>query len=190
MARRSRYKRKGRKTRRRQRGGADPNNASPDVLADTGAVYATNMGIDFNVKFQPNSSLSGAIFGNVLTKTESRPKPYTTWAQPPAGTNYLFLCWDPDVMPADESGKTPPNTDYLHWLVVNCTGTAPASGKELVAWSPPNPPSGKHRYIFGLFQQKDVLNLPAPTRENFQIATFTQSNNLTPLLYKGIRVKA
>ena len=190
MARRSRYRRKARRTRRKQRGGADPNNASPDVLADTGAVYATNMGIDFNVKFQPNSSLSGAIFGNVLTKTESRPKPYTTWAQPPAGTNYLFLCWDPDVMPADDSGKTPPNTGFLHWLVVNCTGTAPASGKELVSWMPPNPPSGKHRYIFGLFQQKDVLNLPAPTRENFQIATFTQTNNLTPLLYKGIRVKA
>ena len=189
MARRSRYKRKGRKT-RKQRGGADPNNSSPDVLADTGAVYATNMGVDFNVKFQPNSSLSGAIFGNVLTKTEARPKPYTTWAQPPAGTNYLLLCWDPDVMPADDSGKTPPNTGYLHWLVVNCTGINPASGQELVPWTPPKPPSGKHRYIFGLFQQKGPLNLPAPTRENFQIATFTQTNNLTPLLYKGIRVKA
>jgi phosphatidylethanolamine-binding protein (PEBP) family uncharacterized protein len=58
-------------------------------------------------------------------------------------------------------------------------------------WTPPNPPkdAGEHRYIFGLFKQNAEIKDKAPDRNNFNISAYTLAYKLTPLAYKGIKVK-
>ncbi|NBO71085.1 MAG: hypothetical protein EBU66_12985 [Bacteroidetes bacterium] len=184
------------KTRRykRQRGG---NPENPDILANTGAPYPSGQpDIDFNVKFQPNIKNSGTIFGNKMTKSEAKAilsRPYTSWKAPAENKLYTFLCWDPDIEPPDAAGNSIPNNGYLHWLVINCNGKNEESGQQIVDWTPPSPPSGEHRYIFAIFEQKESLQInPAPPREKFNISEFTRQHNLTPFTngYKGVRVKA
>jgi phosphatidylethanolamine-binding protein (PEBP) family uncharacterized protein len=184
------------KTRRykRQRGG---NPENPDILANTGAPYPSGQpDIDFNVKFQPNIKNSGTIFGNKMTKSEAKAilsRPYTSWKAPAENKLYTFLCWDPDIEPPDAAGNSIPNNGYLHWLVINCNGKNEESGQQIVDWTPPSPPSGEHRYIFAIFEQKGPLQInPAPPREKFNISEFTRQHNLTPFTngYKGVRVKA
>ena len=194
----SRLRKKSRraKTRRfrKQRGG-NPDNL--DILANTGAPYPNGQpDIDFNVKFQPNIKNSATIFGNKMTKSEARAiisRPHTAWNAPKDNKLYTFLCWDPDILPPDASGNSIPNNGYLHWLIINCRGSKAESGEQIVDWTPPSPPSGEHRYIFAIFEQKGPMQInPAPPRENFNISEFTAQHSLTPFTngYKGVRVKA
>jgi phosphatidylethanolamine-binding protein (PEBP) family uncharacterized protein len=171
------------KTRRlkRQRGG------SIDILVNTGAPHVSiPPPTDLTVKFLPNSKYSASDFGNVLKQHESASEPKTGWTAPPAGTFYTLLCWDPDASQAAGQGGS-----FLHWLVINCTGTDVSSGKEITDWVPPTPPkgSGQHRYIFGLFQQSGQLSMePSDNRKDFNIAGFIQQHSLTAIKYKAIRV--
>ena len=174
-------KMKRRATRRRkirQSGGSD-------LLNNTGAPAATGEN-DFNVKFQPNSALSASPAGNSMGVMEATPQPYTTWTAPPPGTLYAVICWDPDATTSPH-----PNQGFAHWIVTNCTGKDTDSGNELLDWTPPNPPkdTGEHRYIFGLFKQNAEIKDKAPDRNNFNISAYVLAYKLTPLAYKGIKVK-
>ena len=135
----------------------------------------------FNVKWQP--TIKAAIFGPLFTVEQTRPEPQVAWTAPPPSIMYTLIVWDPDA-----AAKS-----WLHWLVVNCTGTNPSTGNEMAGWYPPNPPagSGQHRYVFGLFQQAAMVNLPSiSNRAGFNVASFGSLAGLTPLVYTGVRISS
>ncbi len=148
--------------------------------ADGAPIQGVPASIDFNVRFQPTIQASNT--GAILSRSEARPEPHPLWTKPVAPEMNTLICWDPDA----------PEKSWLHWLVVNCTDESPASGKELAPWFPPGPPpgSGEHRYIFGLFKQSAPIDIPPmPNAGGFNAAEFAAKHSLTPLAYKGIRVK-
>jgi len=144
-----------------------------------GAPITNHIQMTFTVRYQP--TVKAAIFGPVFTAEQTRPEPQVIWTAPVAPIQYTLICWDPDA-----TAKS-----WLHWLVINCSGTDPSTGTELAKWNPPMPPpsSGQHRYIFGLFQQAAALNIPKIGElGNFHVANFATQNGLTPLAYTGFRI--
>jgi phosphatidylethanolamine-binding protein (PEBP) family uncharacterized protein len=63
---------------------------------------------------------------------------------------YTLIMYDPDSV----SGT------HIHWLVININNNI-KNGKILLPYKGPAPPpkSGKHRYIFELYEQENMLNL-------------------------------
>jgi phosphatidylethanolamine-binding protein (PEBP) family uncharacterized protein len=164
-----------------QRGG----NAPVVGLLDNadGVPIVNQQPIELQAKFGPASSKSVSEFGHTLTTEEAQPEPHAYWTKPPQGIKYTIVCWDPDAK----------EKSWLHWLVMNCEGVDPTTGKIVVDWVPPTPPkgSGLHRYIFGLFQQTADVAPPEMTSSGgFNMAAFAEKNKLSPLVYKGIRINA
>jgi len=96
---------------------------------------------------------------------------------------YAIISWDPDA----------PNKSLLHWMIVNCTTADNSDGKVIASWAPPSPPpgTGEHRYIIGLFKQNGSIDVPEfADRTSFNATTFSTQHGLSPLAYKGFRVKA
>ena len=83
-------------------------------------------------------------------------KPSETQIQPELKFNfdsnklYTLIMYDPDSV----SGT------HIHWLVININNNI-KNGKILLPYKGPAPPpkSGKHRYIFELYEQENMLNL-------------------------------
>ena len=139
--------------------------------------------VDFNVRFQPSVKANEA--GPVFTTYQVAHEPYPVWSAPTPPNLYTVICWDPDV-PVDKKS-------FLHWLVVNCSKADNSDGKVLATWYPPSPPptTGEHRYVLGLFNQTQAIEIPEITdRTKFNATTFAQQNKLIPLAYRGFRVKA
>lgn len=151
---------------RRQRGGAD--------AAPTFSVILSN-GKQLTADDSP-----------LLTREETAAEPTVQWSPTPTPpTRFALLCVDPDA-PA-------PAAPYLHWLVVNCDGTAPASGEGLVPWAPPTPPAGSgiHRYRFLLAEQKGEVVAPAPAaRAGFPFEAFLAEHGFRVLTTREYRVRA
>jgi phosphatidylethanolamine-binding protein (PEBP) family uncharacterized protein len=177
--RRIKKKRSRRKT-LRQTGG----NPKPLLDAADAPAIAANSGLDFNVRFQPTVKASQDGNSN-FTTYQTAHAPYPVWSAPTPPTMYTVICWDPDTAEQNKS--------FLHWLIVNCKGTDDSEGKIVASWSAPNPPpgSGEHRYIIGLFKQTNELSLGEMTdRTKFNPSTFATANGLTPIAYRGFRIKA
>lgn len=79
--------------------------------------------------------------------------------------------WDPDVPPQAQPG-------FVHWIVLNIQSPNDIQTNQLLDYKPPSPPSGTHRYFFGLFEQPVQIYPRQPERPNFNIDTFIQDNNL------------
>lgn len=175
---RLRQRRKSRHTRRVQRGG----NQEPGLLDHADAPAVVHQGsIDFNVRFQPTvkANEQGPSFSTYQTAHE----PYPVWTAPTPPTKYLIVCWDPDV----KEGKS-----FLHWLVINCSGSDNSDGTVIASWYPPSPPpgTGKHRYVIGLMKQERDLQMEEITdRTHFNPTEFAQKNTLSPIAYRGFRVE-
>jgi phosphatidylethanolamine-binding protein (PEBP) family uncharacterized protein len=107
----------------------------------------------------------------LLTKTESRLQPTVSWDSPEPLT---LICWDPDA-------------SWLHWLVTDARGD-PASGKTVVPWAPPTPPSGTHRYMFGLFRGYSAGHPDPTARAHFTIDR--EGGSAIMLGWTAIRVAA
>lgn len=91
---------------------------------------------------------------------------------------FTLIMVDPDA----PSPSDPTFREWLHWIVVNIPQGGNASeGEELVAYQRPQPPTGIHRYIFALFEQKGRMEkpetLPEP-RHNFSTREFASENEL------------
>jgi phosphatidylethanolamine-binding protein (PEBP) family uncharacterized protein len=164
-----------RPTRRTQRGGGQVG-----LLDHADAPATTVTGVDFIVRFQP--TVKATEFGPTFTTYQTAHEPYPVWTAPTPPAKYLVVCWDPDV----KEGKA-----FLHWLVINC-GADIAEGKVIASWYPPSPPpgSGAHRYIIGLMQQKEDIDMQEITdRTNFNPMNFAQTHSLAPVAYRGFRVE-
>ena len=169
-------KRLRRKTVRQGGGGLKP------LLEAADAPPITNQAqVDFNVRFQP--SLKAREDGPTFTTYQTAHEPYPVWSAPTPPTMYSIICWDPDA----------PKKSFLHWLIVNCTTADNSDGVVVASWSPPSPPpgTGEHRYVLGLFKHENKIITPEIVdRTGFNPTTFASQNGLTPVAYRGFRVKA
>jgi len=137
--------------------------------------------IDFNVRFQPTVKTNE--YGPKFSTYQTAHEPYPVWTAPAPPNKYAIVCWDPDV----KEGKS-----FLHWLIINCSGSDNSDGRVIASWYPPSPPpgTGEHRYILGLMKQENDIEMAEITdRQNFNATDFAKKNNLSPIAYRGFRVE-
>ena len=86
--------------------------------------------------------------GQYLKPSDASLKPTMHY---PADSNklYTLIMHDPDA----------PVGNVVHWTVVNIKGSDIKSGKEIIKYKGPAPPSGSgtHHYIFLIFEQKTEI---------------------------------
>lgn len=113
-----------------------------------------------------------------LPLPQVRPQPIISYSNLTPGKQYTLIMSDPDA----------PQADWLHWLIVNDTGTTKTT---LVDYAPPSPPSGIHRYIFYLCEQTAPINLTVPPdRSNFNTHDFIKRNKLRIVSTSQFQAKA
>lgn len=132
---------------------------------------------EFQISFP--SGATATPDGPILSKADAIPEPDVRWDQPTPPTLLSFLCWDPDA----------PAANWVHWLVINCSGSGPESGKTILPWAPPTPPSGQHRYVFGLFRHMTPITIDMKERAGFSLSAFLEQGAQL-VAYKGVRVNA
>ena len=94
--------------------------------------------------------------------------------------NLTLVMVDPDA----PSAKNPSCRSWLHWIVsnVNTKTEDIRTGREIVKYQPPSPPSGsgKHRYYFLLYEQNDktVYIKDPDDRCRFDVDAFSTENDL------------
>ena len=115
-------------------------------------------------------------------KTETATAP--TLSDIPSDRCFTLLMIDPDAGKQTPTSPRPGNSDryYLHWLVVNVSMGDITSGTTLVPYQGPTPPpnTGKHEYIFQLYEQPCGLTngLVVKNRSNWSLQQFLQGKNL------------
>jgi phosphatidylethanolamine-binding protein (PEBP) family uncharacterized protein len=115
--------------------------------------------------FYDNEQLSGQELPRSLTQSTPTIKFPTT------GELYTIVMWDPDVPPQIQPG-------FVHWIVTNLQSQNDIHNNQVLEYKGPAPPSGIHRYFFGLFEQQGHINPQQPERPNFIIDEFVKDNNL------------
>ena len=86
---------------------------------------------------------SGIVRGQTFTKDETNGVPQVFF-EPKQGKLYTLLMWDPDALA---------KPSWIHWIVTNLETPEQVPQKIVLSYQGPNPPSGVHKYIFGLFEQ-------------------------------------
>jgi phosphatidylethanolamine-binding protein (PEBP) family uncharacterized protein len=134
--------------------------------------------VTFTVEYgQTNSN------GKTLSKKNTVNPPFMKFKGDP-GKVYTLLMSDPDA-----AAKS-----WLHWLITNIPGEANeiAEGQVLVNYAGPSPPSGTHRYIFTIYEQRgaSLMVSPPSDRGNFDVKGFEQRLGLHPVASRTVRVPA
>ena len=122
------------------------------------------------------------VRGQKVTKEGTQQAPVVQFT-PVQGTYYTLIMWDPDVPDTIQPG-------FLHWLATNLTTPRDIALHSVVPYYGPHPPSGTHRYFFGLFEQLHPIlptNLP---RQHFDIYQFVQKNLLREVASVYMKVSA
>lgn len=109
------------------------------------------------------------VAGQPFTKSGTVSPPKVEFTK--TGKLYTLVMWDPDVPPQAQPG-------FVHWLVTNLQSQNDIQNNQVLPYKGPSPPSGIHRYYFGLFEQDGHINPQQPQRPNFSIDQFTQEYNL------------
>ena len=108
-------------------------------------------------------------------------KPTETQIQPKIKYNFNFnnlytlIMYDPDAV----------NGTRIHWLVTNIKNNI-KNGKILLPYKGPAPPanSGKHRYIFELYKQSEMLNVEPFEQRSISINLLRNKLNLSNYISK------
>jgi len=124
-----------------------------------------------------NIQLSGQELSRSLTQSEPSIKFPTT------DKLYTLGMWDPDVSPQIQPG-------VVHLLVTNLKSQNNIESNEVLSYKGLAPPSGIHRYFFGLFEQQGHISVKQPERTNFNIYEFIRDNNLKKVSDTFMRVRA
>jgi phosphatidylethanolamine-binding protein (PEBP) family uncharacterized protein len=112
------------------------------------------------------------VRGQKLTKESTQQAPIVQFT-PVQGTYYTLIMWDPDVPGAIQPG-------FLHWLATNLTIPRDIALHSVVPYYGPHPPSGTHRYFFGLFKQTGrISGGDTYPREKFSIQDVMNKHHLT-----------
>ena len=108
-------------------------------------------------------------------------KPSETQIQPKIEYNfdknkfYTLIMYDPDAV----------NGTFFHWIVINIKDDI-KNGKIILPYKGPAPPirTGKHRYIFELYQQPEILNVKIMTKRNVPLNLIKKNLNLSNYISK------
>lgn len=109
------------------------------------------------------------VAGQELSKDITQVRPTVKF--PTTGKLYTLVMWDPDVPPQIQPG-------FVHWLVTNLQSQNDIYKNQVLEYKGPAPPSGIHRYYFGLFEQQGHIFVKQPERPNFSIDMFVKENDL------------
>lgn len=109
------------------------------------------------------------VQGQKLEKSKTVSVPSVEFSK--TGKMYTLVMWDPDVPPQIQPG-------FVHWLVTNLQSQNDILNNQVLEYKGPAPPSGVHRYFFGLFEQQGHISPQQPERANFCIDRFVKENNL------------
>jgi phosphatidylethanolamine-binding protein (PEBP) family uncharacterized protein len=121
------------------------------------------------------------VAGQELPKNLTQSEPSVRF--PTTGKLYTLVMWDPDVPPQAQPG-------FAHWIAINIQSTNDISANQLLDYKGPAPPSGIHRYFFGLFEQAAHIRPQQPPRSNFNMKEFVEQNNLTKVAQVFMKVSA
>ena len=121
------------------------------------------------------------IQGQKLEKDKTTSAPSVEFTK--TGKLYTLVMWDPDVPPQIQPG-------FAHWIATNIQSPFDITNNQLLEYKGPNPPSGIHRYYFGLFEQNGHISPQQPPRTNFNIGTFLNENNLKKISEVYMKVAA
>jgi len=112
------------------------------------------------------------VRGQKVTKEGTQQPPVVQFT-PVQGTYFTLIMWDPDVPDTIQPG-------FLHWLATNLTTPRDIALHSVVPYYGPHPPSGTHRYFFGLFQQPGRISRgDTYPREKFSIHDVINKQHLT-----------
>lgn len=121
-------------------------------------VAYNNKKIQNNIFLSPEQTIiQPQIFLN--SNSNSNPNPNAL---------YTLIMYDPDAI----------NGTYIHWLITNVKNNDITKGNILIPYKGPAPPpkTGKHRYIFKLYEQSgEITNQPI---------TFERSISINDLINK------
>ena len=109
------------------------------------------------------------VSGQELSKSLTQMKPTVKF--PTTDKLYTLIMWDPDVPPQIQPG-------FVHWIATNLQSHNDIENNQVLNYKGPSPPSGIHRYYFGLFEQQGHIRPQQPERTKFQINDFIKDNNL------------
>ena len=126
---------------------------------------------------------SKQVVGQELSKQETHVQPSVNFTAQP-GKLYTLIMWDPDVPQQIQPG-------FVHWIVTNIQSPTNIPSNILLEYKGPSPPSGTHRYFFGLFEQLSGQIMPnAPPNTKFSIDRFIKYNNLREVAKVFMKVSA
>lgn len=121
------------------------------------------------------------VVGQKFPKSITQSEPSIRF--PTTGQLYTLVMWDSDVPYEFQPG-------WAHWIVTNIKSPNDIKNNQLLEYKGPSPPSGTHRYYFGLFEQSKRIYLRQPNREKFNINSFVDENNLTKIAQIYMKVSA
>lgn len=118
------------------------------------------------------------IKGKQVNKNKTEIRPRVVF--PKTDGYYTLIMWDPDTL----------NPSYLHWLAYNLQTSSDIEQNTLISYTPPTPPSGVHRYFFGLFKQQARLLPQYPKQDGFNIDKFIEYNHLSQVAIQMMTVSS
>jgi len=88
---------------------------------------------------------------------------------------YTLILYDPDAV----------NGTHVHWIATNIKNNINNS-KALLPYQGPAPPvkTGKHRYMFELYKQSEILNVEPLGERSISINSLRNKLNLSKYIYK------
>jgi phosphatidylethanolamine-binding protein (PEBP) family uncharacterized protein len=120
------------------------------------------------------------VSGQLMTKEETKQIPSVSFSVP-TGKQYSLIMWDPDVPESARPG-------FVHWIATNLTGSNDIKQHNIMTYHGPNPPSGTHRYFFGLFEQSLSIHPTLVERQHFDIDSFCRKYQLVKLSETHMKV--
>jgi phosphatidylethanolamine-binding protein (PEBP) family uncharacterized protein len=123
------------------------------------------------------------VTGQELSKQLTQSEPTIKFPNTNTTKLYTLIMWDPDVPPQIQPG-------FAHWIAINLKSPNDILDNQLLDYKGPSPPSGTHRYFFGLFEQINRISPHQPERTQFNIEEFIQQNNLKKVAEVFMKVSA
>ena len=96
-----------------------------------------------------------------ITPIESQNMPLVKIISSSNNKIYTLVMYDPDAV----------NGTHVHWLVININDNNISNGKIILSYKGPAPPpkTGKHRYIFELYEQNSRIDAEEMRERNISI---------------------
>eukprot|EP00285_Hemiselmis_virescens_P007025 CAMPEP_0173393492 /NCGR_PEP_ID=MMETSP1356-20130122/22139_1 /TAXON_ID=77927 ORGANISM="Hemiselmis virescens, Strain PCC157" /NCGR_SAMPLE_ID=MMETSP1356 /ASSEMBLY_ACC=CAM_ASM_000847 /LENGTH=157 /DNA_ID=CAMNT_0014351513 /DNA_START=133 /DNA_END=603 /DNA_ORIENTATION=+ len=120
-----------------------------------------------------------AVAGQLMTRKQTAAQPSIAAPSLSAtgSDKYTVLMFDPDA-PSPES---PTCKSWLHWMLVDASGSHLTGGTDVEGYAPPTPPIGVHTYHVALYKQSSGLagSVSAPSsRCKFSPSGFAADHGL------------